>query len=120
MKLFNFNIKPTLETPLMIILNCLLAILISLYIYNIFFKRSLFNYIQDLLELNMILVKLRQYIIDSSLHVTSGCLISDGLIPSIIDGVEMSIETIRYLLGSSSSDLFFQLKKLLHFISNYS
>ena len=119
-KLFNFNIKPTLETPLMIILNCLLAILISLYIYNIFFKRSLFNYIQDLLELNMILVKLRQYIIDSSLHVTSGCLISDGLIPSIIDGVEMSIETIRYLLGSSSSDLFFQLKKLLHFISHYS
>ena len=98
----------------------LIFILFSIYIFSIVYKNSSFNTLEDLLALTQITVKLKEYVLDTSLSVTSGCLIADGIVPTTVDGFEFNVDSVKFLLALASKNFFTQLTSLLFYISTYS
>ena len=62
---------------------------------------------------------MKQYIIGASLFITSGCIQIDNLFQSGVNGIKFSMETLKYLLGSYSSDLFTEYNLLLAFFGKH-
>ena len=96
----------------------LLAITV-MFIFNFYFKGSLFSVLEDFMQINLYVVKLKQNLLDLSLNVLSGCFFSDSIAPNEIDGVVTTHETIRSTVASCSKNFFIDYKNLLSFFSRY-
>ena len=92
---------------------------IVLIMFSIYYKKSRYEKLQDFFEINVILIKMKQYIIDSSLSIISGCLITDGIISSEIDSVDLSVDTLKLLINQATSSYFAEYKNLNSFFVRY-
>lgn len=84
---------------------CALALLF-IYIYSFFFKGTIFNNLEDYLNINLILVKMKLYIISTCVSISSACLISDNIMKDNYYNVTLSIETLKGLVSQNSTKFF--------------
>ena len=94
-------------------------ILIVFYIYGFFFKYKMFFNLKDFLTINIIITKMKQYIIGASQFISSGCIKVDNLFQSNVNGITFPMETLKYLLGSYSDYLFAEYNLLLAFFGKH-
>lgn len=94
---------------------CILGILAS----SFFHKKNIYLVLEDFLDINIILLKLKEYLIETSLIITTGCFIVDGITSSEIDSVDLPISTIKPLIALSSDYYFNEFKSLHTFFSKY-
>ena len=92
---------------------------IVLLMFSIYYKSSRYEKLKDFFEINVILIKMKQYIIESSLSIISGCLITDGIISNEIDSVELPVDTLKILINHSTSSYFAEYKNLNSFCVRY-
>ena len=98
---------------------CALALLF-IYIYSFFFKGTIFNNLENYLNINLILAKMKLYIISTCVSISSACLISDNIMKDNYYNVTLSIEILKGLVSLSSTKFFEQYKLLQNFLAKYS
>lgn len=113
------GIIPVYEQVITVLVLFLELSILGILITSFFYKKNIYNVLEDFLDINIILLKLKEYLIDTSLSITTGCFIVDGLTPSEIDSVDLPISTIKPLIGLSSDYYFEEFKSLHTFFSKY-
>ena len=63
---------------------------------------------------------MKQYILETSIVISTACFIVDGVIEPYFDSVDISPEVIKGLLGKSSENFFHEYKLLMEFFTRYS